>query len=66
MKALHGTLLCVALLLAANDGSAQVPRKKACDFLTQADISAASAGQWVPRAIPAITGCACMPRSQGP
>lgn len=40
MKALHGTPLCLALLLAANDGSAQVPRKKACDFLTQADISA--------------------------
>ena len=34
-------LLCVALIVLANDASAQVPHKKACDFLTQADVSAA-------------------------
>ena len=37
---MYRTLLCLGLILAANGASAQVPRKKACDFLTQADISA--------------------------
>ncbi len=35
------TIVCLAVIAVATDASAQVPRKKACDFLTQADISAA-------------------------
>jgi len=37
---MHRTLLCLALLLVASSANAQVPHKKACDFLTQADLSA--------------------------
>ena len=37
---MHRTFLCLALVFTASVTQAQVPRKKACDFLTPADISA--------------------------
>lgn len=37
---MHRTFLCLAIVFTASVTYAQVPRKKACDFLTPADISA--------------------------
>jgi len=37
---MNRTLLCLAVILMANGARAQVPHKRACDFLTEADVSA--------------------------
>jgi TPR repeat protein len=52
-------LFCLALLLQANDAGAQALHKKACDFLTQADISAVLGVAVGPPGDPRNTGNTC-------
>jgi TPR repeat protein len=63
---MNRTLLCLALILAANGARAQVPHKKACDFLTQADISAVLGVAVGPPGDPRNTGKTCQYSPQRP